>query len=110
MRASSALRTKLKRVSPRRDVVMVAFGALASWAITHWYQLQPLSDMKAEVEERRRVDDLVFRGIESVGSIRYSRDTTGRVVGVSIQLHGQASVTATATGALSSTPPANAKE
>lgn len=110
MHTSSVLRAKLKRASPRRDVIMMSFGALASWATTHWYHLQALSDMRAEVDERRRVDELVFRGIESVGSIKYSRDTTGRVVGVVIELRGQASAAATATGALGTTPAAHAKE
>lgn len=89
---------------------MMALGALASLAITHWYNLKALRDMRAEVNERRGVDESVFRGIESVGSIKYSRDTIGRDIGVAVELHGQASADANATGALSATLAARAKK
>lgn len=51
-----------------------------------------------------RVDELIFRGIEAIGDLKYARDTTGRVVGVAIEHRSVASAQAAGTGALSVTP------
>lgn len=78
-------------LSISRTIVLTIVGALAGWAIPHLYYVRALHDMKeADAEERRRVEELVFRGIESIGDIKYCRDPTGRVVGVAIELRGQA--------------------
>jgi len=67
------------------------------------------NDVKADAEERRRVEYLVLLGIESVGNIKYSRDASGKVVGVVIELKGSASASATATGDLTVGHTDNAK-
>lgn len=55
------------------------------------------------------MEELVLRGIESVGNIKYSRDASGKVVGVVIELKGSASASATATGDLTVGHTDNAK-
>ena len=75
-------------------------GALIGWGITHLYYVQAVNDMKADAEERRRESELLFRGIEDIGNLKYARDASGKVVGVVIELRGQASAKVTATGSL----------
>ena len=60
--------------------------------------------MKADAEERRRVEELTLRGIGSIGTITYRRDGTGKPIGVDIQLKGGAAASATATGTLGGGP------
>ncbi len=91
------------------DIFLTILGALIGWAVSHYYYLKALNDVKADAEERRRVEDLVLRGIESVGNIKYSRDESGKVVGVVIELKGSASASATATGDLTVGHTDNAK-
>lgn len=104
MHTLSALGIWLRRASPPRDIVLTVLGALAGLAISHFYYARALNDMKDDADERRRVEELFFRGIEAVGNLKYSRDASGKVVGVAIELRGQASREATATGGLSVTP------
>lgn len=54
--------------------------------------------MKADVDERKRVDELIFRGIESIGTINYNRDPTGKLTDVIIELKGHALGRVSATG------------
>lgn len=84
----------------RMDIFLTILGALIGWGVSHAYYLKALNDVKADAEERRRVEELVLRGIESVGDIKYSRDASGKVVGVVVELKGSASASATATGDL----------
>lgn len=101
MHALSVLGRWFRRASPQRDIALTVLGTLAGLGISHLYYVRALNDMKAEADERRRVDELVFRGIEAVGDLRYFRDASGKVLGVAIELRGQASGEATATGNLS---------
>jgi hypothetical protein len=101
--SSSAIGAWLERASPPRDIVLTILGALAGWAISHLYYLRAMNDMTADAEERRRIENPVFQGIESVGNLKYARDSSGRVVGVAIELRGQAAGQGTGTGDLSVT-------
>ncbi len=79
------------------DVLLTILGALLGWGVSHLYYLKSLNDLKADAEERRRMEELVFRGIESVGNIKYSRDAAGKIVDIVIELKGSAVSSATAT-------------
>lgn len=83
-----------------RDVVLTYIGAAIGWAISHFYYVQSLADMKIDAVEQKRIEELMFRGIESVGTIKYQRDASGKIVGVVIELKGAATASATASGAL----------
>jgi len=107
MRKLAPVLAWVRRASPQRDIVLTIVGALAGWAISHLYYVRALEDMKSDAGEHRRVEELVFRGIEAIGDLRYSRDATGKVVGVAIELRGKTSGQATATGDLSVTPAAS---
>jgi hypothetical protein len=93
----------------RMDIFLTILGILIGWGISHAYYLKALNDAKADAEERRRMEELVLRGIESVGNIQYSRDASGKVVGVVIELKGFASASANATGDLTVSHTDNAK-
>ncbi|PCI69926.1 MAG: hypothetical protein COB26_00020 [Piscirickettsiaceae bacterium] len=64
--------------------------------------------------EAKRVTQLLFRGIESLGTIKYSRDNSGKITGVKIELSGQAvgsaSTSSTLTNAPSKKPNKNLKQ
>lgn len=71
-----------------RDVLLTLAGALLGLGTSHLYYLKAVSDMRADVEEKKRINELIFRGIENVGSMNYVRDDAGKVIGVQIQLRG----------------------
>lgn len=83
-----------------RDVVLTLIGVAIGWAISYFYYVQSLADMKMDAIERSRINELMLRGIESVGTIKYRRDSSGKVMGVVIELKGAATASATASGAL----------
>jgi hypothetical protein len=93
----------------RRDIVLTILSFLGGWGISHVYYLKALNDVKADAEEQQRVQELVLRGIESIGTIKYSRDSSGKVVGVVVELRASGSVSAAATAGLSGIPASNAK-
>lgn len=70
----------------RRDVVLTVLGLIVGWGISHFYYAKSINDMKADVEERKRVEQLVLRGIESYGTIKYNRDSEGHISGIVIEL------------------------
>lgn len=88
----------------RMDVILTIAGAIAGWAISHIYYLKSLNDFKADAEEKKRIDELVLRGIESIGTIKYSRDSSGKITGVIIELAGTARGSASASGTLTDAP------
>ena len=104
MHTLSTLATWLRHASRSRDIVLTVLSALAGWAISHIYYVRALHDMKADTDEHRKVDALVFRGIEAIGNLKYSRDASGKVMGVAIELRGHASSGAVATGNLGIPP------
>ena len=91
-----------------RDVVIslvsLFLGLASSWWISFHFYEKSLADSKANIEEEKRLAQLTLRGIESLGTIKYSRDVSGKVVGVEIELGGQAVGNTTASGTLLSTP------
>jgi hypothetical protein len=91
----------IRTASPPRDIALTAVSVLLGWALAHVYYVRALTDMQADAKERRRVEDLLLRGVESVGTVRYIRDATGKVTGIQIQLHGTARAGAAATAAIS---------
>lgn len=82
------------------DMILAIVSALMGWAIAHVYTVKARNDVKADAEERGRMGELLLRGIESVGNIKYSRDKSGKVVGVVVELKGSGSASATAIGDL----------
>lgn len=92
-----------------RDVVLTIvstlLGTLIGLGISELYYRKSLSDLKGDADERKKLNELILRGIESAGTIRYHRDPTGNVVGVSIDLHGTAAANVTAVGTLSDAKP-----
>jgi hypothetical protein len=95
----------LTSTSIPRDVLLTLVGALLGLGTSHLYYLKAVSDMRADVEERKRIDELIFRGIENVGSMNYVRDDAGKVIGVQIQLHGGGQAQASGSATLTVTPP-----
>jgi hypothetical protein len=93
----------IRTASPPRDIALTAASVLLGWALAHVYYVRALTDMQADAKERQRVEDLLLRGVESVGTVHYIRDTAGKVTGIKVQLHGTASAGVTTTGSLSVT-------
>ena len=83
-----------------RDVVITFIAVAIGWAISHFYYLQSVADMKTDSVERERINELTLRGIESIGTIKYQRDSSGKILGVVIELKGAATASATASGSL----------
>lgn len=86
------------------SIVFFFLGLVSSWLTSVYFYEKSLNDSKASANEAERVNQLVLRGIESIGTIKYSRDSFGKIVGVEIELSGSASANATATGTLTDAP------
>lgn len=90
----------LKILFSNREMLLTILGVLLGWGISHIYYLKSLDDLKRDAEERKRVEWLVLRGIESIGHIKYSRDSNGDVIGVVIELKASSSANASASAVL----------
>ena len=97
------------RVIMRWDVILMLVSALIGWGISHVYYAKTLNDLKAEVEEQKRINALILKGIESIGKIKYSRDASGNVTGVVIELKGSIKSCSTVSGELTVDSPSNVK-
>jgi hypothetical protein len=97
----SRLKNWVARASMPRDIVLTVVSGVLGWSISHYYYEKALADMNADAIERKRVDELVFRGIESVGTLKYHRDTSGKVTGVVVHLSAHATTVAKGSGDLS---------
>jgi len=87
-----------------RDIVLTVVSFVAGGVLSHVYYRMSLHDSEAAAAEQSRVNNLVFLGIESQGTINYVRDASGKVTDVNIQLRGSACDTTTATGNLTTGP------
>lgn len=106
---SSTFKKFASRILLRMDIFLTVLGAVIGWGISHLYYLKALNDVKVDAEERQRIEELVLRGIEGVGNIKYSRDTSGKIIGVVVEIKGFASASATANGNFTVNHPGNAK-
>lgn len=79
----------VKSTSIPRDVFLTVVGAMLGLAISHLYYVKSVSDMRADAEEKNRINQLILLGIENIGSMNYVRDGSGNVTGVEIRLHGR---------------------
>lgn len=82
------LATTLRRTSVPRDVLVAVASAALGLAISHFYYVKSVSDMRADAEEKNRINQLILLGIENIGTMNYIRDGSGNVTGVEIRLHG----------------------
>lgn len=78
-------------------------GAVIGWVISAYYYQKSLDDAKVSALERERVDQLLLKGIESVGTIKYARDANGNIRGVSIELRADATASTSGSASLSVT-------
>lgn len=90
----------LGTASMPRDLLLTVLGVLGGWGITQWYYVKALDEARADAAQRKRVEQLMLRGIESVGTIHYARDSGGTITAVDIRLRGAAAAGATASGSL----------
>lgn len=97
----SAIMAWSKRASLPRDIRLLVAGALISFLITDFYYLRSHNDMKADAMAQQRATELIFRSIESIGDVKYSRDASGGAVGLVIRLQGKATVQSNSTADLS---------
>ena len=100
MNRRAILASWIRTASVPRDTALTVLGLLVGWAVTHWYYVKSLDAAQADIAERKRVEQLILRGIESVGTIHYARDSAGTITEVNIELRGSANAGATASGAL----------
>jgi hypothetical protein len=101
------LKSGIKIITARDVVISIVFfalGSVTSWWTSVYFYEKSLSDSKASADESERVNQLILRGIESIGTIKYSRNSNGKIVGVIIELSGNASGNVTATSTLTDAP------
>ncbi len=80
--------------TPSRYVLLTILkalvGALVGLGIADYYYQMSLNDLHAEAEEQKNELKYLTVGIERVADIKYSRDASGKVVGVIIELKSSA--------------------
>ncbi len=90
------IKAGIKFLTARDIVVSVVFFILG--LVTNWYS------GRESAAEAERVNQLILRSIETIGTVIYSRDSSGKIVDIKIKLSGQASGNVTATGTLTDAP------
>lgn len=85
-------------------IIFLVIGIVSSWEISSYFYEKSYADSKASTSEAERVNQLILHGIESVGTIKYSHDNSGKIVGVKIELSGKAIQNTTAKGTLTAAP------
>jgi hypothetical protein len=80
--------------TPSRYVLLTILkalvAALVGLGIADYYYQKSLSDLHAEAEEQKNELKYLTIGIKRVADIKYSRDASGRVVDVLIELKSSA--------------------
>jgi hypothetical protein len=88
-----------------RDTKQTLFGviggALIGLGLAHLYYKLQIEDFKADVEVRKKREELMLRGVESNGKIEYSRNAMGEIVGVNVKLTGAATGSVATSASLS---------
>lgn len=79
-------------------VLKALVAALVGLGIADYYYQKSLSDLHAEAEEQKNELRHLTIGIERVADIKYSRDASGKVVGVTIELKNSATSDVTSEG------------
>lgn len=96
------MRMKIKLDIPNL-IAGTILGAAVGWITSiHFYE-KSLNDAKTGALEKERVDQLILRGIESIGTIKYARDANGNIQSISIELNANASASASGSASLSAT-------
>lgn len=106
--------------TPSRYVLLTILkalvGALVGLGIADYYYQMSLDDLHAESEKQKNElkylkNELKYLtiGIERVADIKYSRDASGKVVGVIIKLKGSASSGITSEGDVAVKQPSTLK-
>jgi hypothetical protein len=67
---------------------LAILGVFSGWIISDYYYEKALTDQKAGEAELRKMFDLIFLALEKGGTVTYSRDASGKVVGVVMELKG----------------------
>lgn len=101
------LKLGVEAITTRGVVISIIFfvlGSVSSWWMSAYFYEKSLNDSKAGAEQAERMNALILRGIESIGTIEYSRDSSGKIYGVKIELSGATSNNSAATGTLTDEP------
>lgn len=83
-----------------RDAVGILVGGLIGWGISHYYYVESGKDLEKEAGELRHMSTIMLRGMEQAGWVKLSRDATGRITGMVIELRGTGAAEATGAGSL----------
>ncbi len=85
-------------------LLFFVLGLISSWWVSSYFYEKSLGVSKISAMEAKRENQLILRGIESIGTIKYSRDSSGKIMSVQIELNGKAVGNARATGTLTDAP------
>jgi hypothetical protein len=58
----------------------VLIGGLITWAVSRYYYLRAARELQLEVDELRRLSNLMVQGLEGTGLVEWTRDSSGRPV------------------------------
>ena len=98
----------MRQLISARDILLSVIGLLAgvviSWGISAHFYKKAIDDSRLAAEKASREFNLLARGIESLGSVSYVRDSAGNVISVKIALDAHAQGNGTGTGDLGNAP------
>ncbi len=67
-------------------IIGVLVGILGTWSVAARYYRLAGQGLATEAAELRRLSTLILRGLEEGGVVTLSRDASGRIIGLVIQL------------------------
>lgn len=73
------------------NIVPVLIGAAVTWLVTWLYYKKAGDKLMQEATELRRLTNLVLHSLEDAGLVKLKRDTSGKIIGLIIELSAKLS-------------------
>jgi Tfp pilus assembly protein PilW len=71
-------------------VVSIVVGSLITWLVSRAYYLRASEDLTKEASNLRQLTELMLRGMEAAGWVKFNRDSNGKPTGIIFEDSGTA--------------------
>jgi hypothetical protein len=91
-------------------ILSVLIGGAITWLVSWFYYRRAGRELRQEAAELRRLSALILDALETAGIAALTRDSVGRIVGITIRGTGSITLTPIVQGRAHVTPPPNQVE
>jgi hypothetical protein len=69
-------------------LLSILVGGVITWLVSRFYYVRASKDLAKEAEKLRALTELMLRGMESAGWVKYNRDARGEPTGIIFEKSG----------------------